>query len=579
MTTHTILRRCLAAMSPARPPEGAQPLLGGEARSARGALLSAVLVMLLAACGGGGGIGSGGTGAAAMGTVDGFGSIFIGGERCDDVGAHITFDSVASGFEPTIGEVKLGQRIEADLDGNNAACKVLAARIAPEVVGVVSNLAPLTVAGAQIVVNTDPTVGPVTVFDGYDSAADIQIADRVEVHGKAVPVAGGVAIRATRIERKPASDVWVRVAGVIANLDPNALTFTLGGLTVQYSANTTILPRNVTLTNGLTVAIWSRSAVSANAVNADFIRVLRRSFPNQAAVRVEGPISGCNGSSPCTQFTVDGVAVVINGSTTFTHGSASDIVDGRTVHVRGTFDAANNQLIATAVAVRLRDPNAGLVTLLGSVSEFATDGTTNFFRVRGVPVTTDSSTTFNCTVTDDKIVAVAGHISGSAVLATRIDCPVLAVGTVVDAYGSVSSLDATARTFKLAGRPLLNLATLQWDDNTVFGNGASAASLANGQFVVVRGVYQGNGVFLLTRVILDDTPPTAPGGGFVFGTFGVVHNMGANGLIVGRIPLAIVAGSDVRAGVADGVVVRAWFYRDVANSRWVALLVRPAPLF
>jgi len=555
MKTHTIPRRWLTAA------------------------FSAALALLLAACGGGGGIGSGGTGAAAMGTVDGFGSIFIGGERCDDVGARIAFDSVAGGFEPETGEVKLGQRIEADLDGSSAACKILAARIAPEVVGVVSSLSPLTAAGAQILVNADPTVGPVTVFDGYDSVADILVGDRIEVHGKAVPVAGGVAIRASRIERKPASDVWVRAAGVIANLDPNALSFTLGGLTVHYSANMTILPRNVTLMNGLTVAIWSRSAVSANTVNADFIRVLRRSFPNQAAVRVEGPVSGCNGSSPCTQFTVDGVAVVINGSTTFTHGTPSDVADGRTVHVRGTFDAGNDQLIATAVAVRLRDPSAGLVTLLGSVSEFASDGTSTFFRVRGVPVTTDSSTTFNCAVTDDRIVAVAGHISGSAVLATRIDCPALAVGTVVDAYGSITGLDAPNRTFKLAGRPLLNLATLQWDDNTVFGNGAGATNLADGQYVVVRGVYQGNGVFLLTRVILDDTPPTAPGGGLVFGTFGVVHNMSVSGLTVGRIPLAIVAGSDIRTGVADGVVVRAWFYRDVANSRWVALLVRPAPLF
>jgi len=42
MTTHTITRRWLAAVSPARPPEGAQPPLGGEARSARGALVHAL---------------------------------------------------------------------------------------------------------------------------------------------------------------------------------------------------------------------------------------------------------------------------------------------------------------------------------------------------------------------------------------------------------------------------------------------------------------------------------------------------------------------------------------------------------
>ena len=48
------------------------------------------------------------------------------------------------------------------------------------------------------------------------------------------------AVRATRIERKPATDTWVRVAGVIQNLDTAASTFTLGGLTVHFGAGTTI---------------------------------------------------------------------------------------------------------------------------------------------------------------------------------------------------------------------------------------------------------------------------------------------------------------------------------------------------
>lgn len=542
------------------------------------AALGAALALLVAGCGGSG-IGSGGTGAAAVGTVDGFGSIFIGGERCDDTGARISYDSVAGGPEPAQGEVKLGMRIEADLDGTSAACKIVAARIAPEVVGVVSATSPLTVAGAQVLVNTDPLLGPVTVLDGYDSAADIQVGDRVEVHGKAVAVSGGVAIRATRIERKPASDTWVRVAGVITNLDTNTQTFTLGGLTVSYSLQTTIFPSNLALANGQTVAMWSLQPVSGNTATARFIRILRRNFPNQAVVRVEGPVSGCNGANPCTEPVIDGVQVQITAQTTFTWGRASDVVDGRTMHVRGSFDAANGKLVATAVAVRRLDPNVGLVTLLGSVSEFAADGTNTFFRVRGVPVATDANTNFGCAIADDKIVAVAGHIVGSAVLATRIECPALAVGTVVDAYGSITDLNRAGRTFKLAGRPLLSLATLEWDDNTVFGNGATPDNLADGQYVVVRGVFLGGGRFLLTRVILDDTPPAAPGGGLVFGTFGVAHNLSASGVIVGRIPMAIVAGSDIRAGVANGVVVRAWFYRDMPNARWVALLVRPAPLF
>ena len=81
------------------------------------AAIGSALALLLSACGGGGGVGSGGTGAMAVGTVDGFGSVFIGGERCDDIGARIVHDTVAGGPEPAQAELKLGQRVEAELDG------------------------------------------------------------------------------------------------------------------------------------------------------------------------------------------------------------------------------------------------------------------------------------------------------------------------------------------------------------------------------------------------------------------------------------------------------------------------------
>lgn len=544
------------------------------------AALTATLA-LLAGCGGG--IGSGGTGGAptgvAIGTVDGFGSVFIGGERCDATSARVEYDGVAGGPEPTRAELRLGQRVEAELDGSSTACKILVARIAPEVVGVVSATAPLTVAGAQVVVNTDPAEGPVTVFDGYDSAADIAIGDRIEVHGKAIAAGAGVAIRATRIERKPLGDSWVRVAGVIANLDPTARTFTLGALTFSYDASTTILPAGTALANGQTVAAWSLSAVSGNSATARFIRVLRRSFPNEAAVRVQGPVSGCNGTNPCTEPVIDGVPVQITASTTFTWGRASDVVDGRAMHVRGTFDATSGKLVATAVAVRRFDPNAGLITLLGTVGEYSSDGTSANFRVRGVPVTTDGGTNFGCVVDDGRLVAVAGHIVGSSVLATRIDCPTLAVGNVIDVYAQVTSLDTTARTFRLAGvGPLLSLMTVHYGDATVF-DGFGSTPLANGQYVALRTVYRGPGDgFFATRVVLDDTPPSAPGGGPVFRTVGIVRHLDAGSLRVGLIPMSVDSGTVIDPAVGVGTVVRAWFYRDVPNGRWVALLVKPAPL-
>ena len=544
--------------------------------------LGSALALLLSACGGGGGVGSGGTGAMAVGTVDGFGSVYIGGERCDEIGARIVHDTVAGGPEPAQAELKLGQRVEAELDGSGTACKILVARISPELVGTVSATAPLTVAGAQVLVNTDPAVGPVTVFDGYDGAADIAVDDRVEVHGKAVAVGGGVAVRATRIERKPATDTWVRVAGVIQNLNANAQTFTLGALTVHYSAGTTLVPSDLALANGQSVAMWSVGPAAANHVDARFIRLLRRNFPHQSAVRVEGPVSGCTGG-PCNAPTIDGIPVLITATTTFTWGSPSDVVNGRTMHVRGSFDANTGQLIATAVAVRLRDPNAGVITLLGTVSEFASAGGETHFRVRGVPVTLDGSTTIaaGCTVDDGRLVGVIGHIVGASVRATAIGCPALAAGTVVDVYAQVTDLDTASRTFRLGGvGPLLSLVTLHYGEITAF-HGFASTPLADGQYVALRAVYRGSGDgFLATRVILDDTPPAGPGGGLVFRTVGIAHHIVAGtSLHVGGVTMAVNGGTVIDPSIDAGTVVRAWFYRDVANARWVALLVKPAPLF
>ena len=543
-------------------------------------LAAATAASLLAACGGGDGLGSGGTGSApetfATGTVDGFGSIFIGGERCDHVGARVVWDTFAGGPEETADpnpDVKLGQRVEVDLEGGAVGCKILMARIAPEVIGVVSTTTPLVVAGATVLVNTDPAAGPVTVFDGYANAADIGAGDRVEVHGKAVPNGGGVAIQATRIERKPADPTWVRVAGVISNLNTTASTFNLGGLAVHYGSGTTIVPPGFDLRDGLTIAMWSTGPVAGNAVNARYIRVLRRQFADQQKVRVQGPVRGCNSANPCTAFSVDGIDVLVTGDTVF-RGSATvaDIADGKTVHVRGTFDATSGKLVARAVAVRALSD--GEVTLLGSVSDYTDDGVTKTFRVRGVPVSTDGNTVLGCTINDDNVVAVAGQIVGSTVVADRIECPALAVGTIVDAYGPISQVDLSAKTFHIGNRPLLSLATLRWDDNTVFSNGATAANLANGQYMAVRAVYLGPGNgFQLLRVIKDDTPPPSPvPGGLVYGVFGIANHVSPTSMRVNLVPMTIVPGtSTVNPNVVNGAFVRAWVYRDIPNARWVVL--------
>jgi hypothetical protein len=90
-------------------------------------------------------------------------------------------------------------------------------------------------------------------------------------------------------------------------------------------------------------------------------------------------------------------------------------------------------------------------------------------------------------------------------------------------------------------------------------------------------VYQGPGNgFLLLRVVLDDTPPTSPTGGLVFSALGIAHHVVPGvSMWVNLVPMAITPASTVTAGVVNGALVRAWFYRDVPNGRWVVLYAHP----
>ena len=526
---------------------------------------------LLAACGGGG-VGSGGTGATAqglaVGTVSGFGSVFVDGVRCTDLRAKISSSTYTGGPEAANPEVKLGQRVEVNYDAGSATCTILELRVAPELVGLVTQVAPLVVAGQNVVIVSDATDAPATVLEGFGNAG-IQLGDRVEVHGQPIGSGASAAIQATRIEHRPASDTWVRAAGVISNF--STTQFTLGGLTVHVDGTTTIDPLGSTLANGLSVVVWSLQPVANDgSLTAKAVRVKRHALTNDQAVRIDGTVSGCPaGPALCTSFSVDGINVDI-GSAIFDRGAPADVANGRYVKVKGSY--AGDKLMATNIAVRRLIAGETDVRLIGLVTDFIDAGN---FSVRGVPVSAAPGVVAaGCTVAADAVVAIEGEIVAGKVVATKVDCRGISDGLTVTVFGRILNLDATAKTFNLSEGPFRTY-KLRWEDaTTVFGGGLSAATLANNDRVGVQGTISGNEL-IVSRIVGDEIP-VAPGGKILFGNMGLAHDVGAGSLAVNAISMEIRAGiSNVAAGVENGKLVRAWFYRDTLAGPWVALQVRP----
>lgn len=542
-------------------------------------LAALVGAAVLAACGGGGGADTAAPTAVSLGTVTGFGSVIVDGIRYDDRSASRSIDTESGAPDDHGGsvELKLGQRVVVVTAGDDSNGRALSVSVSAEVIGRVTATSPnLVVAGQTIQVNTDPAAGPVTVLDGYVSVGDISVGDRAEVHGVPKNVAGQLVIQATRIERKPSADAWVRVAGAVGNLASDGSSFTLGGLTVNVGGTTRIVPRAASLANGQRVVVWSTGAQAGNAINASFIRIRRGEQQDASEFRLAGPVSDC--TAPCAgSFKVGGVTV--NASTAeFRNGTANDLSNGKWVLVRGSLNTMGSQVAATRVIVG-RTPGESEVKLYGAVTDYVD---AQNFKVRGVPVTTNGTTQFDSScpspLVEGTLVEIEGRIDNFRVLAREVECGRTVDGLVVEGKGFVTGLDTAARTFRLPGSLFTGL-TLQYGANTEFEDG-SLSDLRDGAFVEVKGVVSGTTV-TVTKIEFESVRSSLPPGLVIYETEGLTSNLvgspGAltavtvNGLVFAVDGLTVFSPSV--SAVSAGVKVKVLFRKDITSGTNVAVAI------
>ncbi len=471
-------------------------------------MLAVLAATMLAACGGGGTSTSTTPTATATsaGTVTGFGSVIVDGERIDDSKARVETENPDGSM--SLAELKLGQSVRVQYDGNMSASHV---RIDPSLVGSVTAVdlpaLSLTVAGQTVVVNTDPAAGPVTVFDApYTSLADVQVGDLVEVHGLPVfdSATGTYTVQATRIEKKSTPVAYFRLAGLVQGLDTTAKVFTLGNLTIDYT-NATVRPDVAALADGKHVRIWvdvSTPISTTNSVPAKFVSIDERNKPNAIEARVGGTISKWDATAKT--FEVNGIKVDATTAKLLPASrSFADLADGVYVRVRGNF-ATDGTLVATSIVLRKFEFDFS-VELHGTITDYVSDAD---FKVRGVPVDASSATidltrcpTGTTALGDGLFVEVEGNIaSGPKLVATKVKCDDMSPGvSVIERRGVAGQVDLSAKTFVLtpsgtmgsssssgSGTPSGPI-TVHWTDTTFF-KGVDAATLDT-KTVQVVGVY------------------------------------------------------------------------------------------
>lgn len=322
--------------------------------------LAALAAAAIAACGGGGGVGAGGTGITS-GTVNGFGSVIVGGVRYDDSSASISREDANDD-----GKLRLGMSVDVSVDDScglaATSCVARGFEIRSDLAGEITadTLDPVSGNGTITVMGQDIAVTASTVIhrsSGVASGLGLDAGQIVKVHGRRAAASGVTDWVATYIEIKAASDAGLgtlnssfqfRLAGTLTGTTGNyqigGEPVDLAGLTVPTGTNPFVRVR-ITPAADRPVGGWDVVEIKSQRSRALDQR-------GRSRVEVQGYVESATVGATSTVLVINGVDVIVADSPAveFDDGATYDGLATTTsvVEVKGSINDAG-QLVATKV--------------------------------------------------------------------------------------------------------------------------------------------------------------------------------------------------------------------------------------
>ncbi len=356
-------------------------------------MLALALTTLLCACGGGGGDstpsvatppsggGNGGTSGIqgsgiALGSITGFGSIFVNGIEWRTTSAQFSIDGQSGGRED---QLRVGKvvTVRGTLDASGTAGSATSVDYSDSLEGPVS--ARNVAAGTLVVLGQTVRITGTTRFDDNvapRSLAGIAVGDRIEVSG--FPDASG-AVVASYVEKKTGTGAF-EITGPVSNLNTGSSTFAINGLTVDYSAAAV---SNGTLATGVTVEAKGTTLLANGALRASTVEVKSGLGARSGdQLELEGYLTRYASN---TDFDINGQRVSTDASTRLELNGLPLALNAK-VEAEGSVNASG-VLVARKVEVK-RDGSTRVVATIESLTAPAT------LRVLGVTVTVDARTQY-----------------------------------------------------------------------------------------------------------------------------------------------------------------------------------------
>lgn len=486
--------------------------------------LVAGLLAVLVACGGGS-VGTNGTGSPVLvglnvGTVSGLGSVIVDGTRHDDSAAKTEISR--NGTDTDVGDVRLGHRVSLEFGTDTTGARVLQRiELLPSVSGRVSERTGDTIGvlGQTITVNSNPALGPVTVFESpLSGLADLQLGDAVEVHAlsqRTGTSSTDVRLMATRITRRSALP-GVRVSGMVAALSAvgggSGRSFRLGALTVQLPSADVLLPQGIELLDGRAVTVFAAESAfdpATLSLGASKVQVMSVGTAGSGSPSATSTLSraGLVGAWTGATFDLDGVGLLVNADTQIM-SAGQPLGDGVYVSATAALDSSGRWL-ATRIE-RLTTATAG-AELRGTLDDWS--ATARTFRLRDTVVTLAPTAQIDlaaCRVSalaDGLYVELKGSSTAQGLTATTVVCTPEPAGTKsrLERHGLVLTADATARRLTMRRQPGDPVLTVSWSDSLYLGEPLSVAALValagTASEIKVEGTLSADGLQLAARKI------------------------------------------------------------------------------
>ncbi len=451
-------------------------------------IVGTVVVLLLSACGGG----ETGTGQVpgkdlAIGTITGFGSVFVNGVEFETTGTDISLEgNIITQNELRIGMVVQVQgTINADGVSGNAS-SIVAEEEIKGVIDAIINGSALVVLGQTV------QIGPDTRFEEAAAITDLQIGDMVDVSGYLKQE--GIIV-ATRIEKKSTMDT-PKVIGIVRNLDVNTHTFVLAALTVDYSAAEIEGFTGNRLSEGGLVAVSGQAGGSGMLIVAEKIKGRSSVLPDADEFTLEGFVTDYVSAA---SFAVNHIPVHTNALTEFDGGLSGDVALGAKLEVEGTL--TDGVLLAQHVSFGESIKIASQVALVDtSAKSFTLVGMEGISLAVNVNTEVSGISQFSALL-PGQFVKVRGNLTGNGqVLTTKLE--VDAEGSEVVLQGAVTAVQDPAVTILGVAIDTALWADEQFEGGAEAGRQGFFSSLAPGDLVNANGALV-NGVIQWDSLSLE----------------------------------------------------------------------------